>query len=1531
MSVDCYQLLKNGKVSVLYNALLMQLGDPGLALLYYIKSKTKDFKEYAEEFDIEYYDNGEPMAEYVLGQYQPEYGSMPRYSRVDKFDIDRLENKINNKNEEIKASIESKNITVRGLSSVLDEYGKNNYNARYLWFDEKSFKENQIKNIKSKGLKSEDQQKEINKIDDLLNNADQIANLGEIGHAIMATLIKMDNIGSINPSRKILKKLLDKEYEGDKEIQKFINDEALGKLSDEAVANFFRYASNIRGNILTESSGRLGGKFISEKNIYWSDGEQAIKGRSDLTFIRPDNSIDIFDFKFSEKAFSAWYKQKHFRTNHQLVGYAHMYKNMDIHVNGIYAIPIEFNLNKDNDDYKIEAINTTSVLADLSSQMEQGTQESTFNNVNDIIPAKSNTIFAKSSLANEDITGFLNKHFGYEMEKLDENEKIEPKQVKDFLNNSVKIKQNTAESKIYFRDHRNKTYSTTVDLNDPDLYSQAKHNSGFIKAVEDYLLNQKAERYTASNQFKKLIDKYAKAVDKGEEFQAISRFDENITTQLEFLIDRYVNEFQVVKGKKQRVWNIEATPEMQELGIALAVNSNSKKIHVINFTTKSNNTPVKLNFEGKTLLGNYLPGKDQTYEKGLDAKLGHVELLKTALFMISNRNAFKDYEVEHLISHNIFGNESPYAHLSFSRLKEELDKVIRISGDKSDFAEMVSSFKEDFKTKSPISTIIDYLKLIHNKKPAQRNFLKRLTYDINDKQELIRHLENRVFELTGKSSVERGKIELNLGTREEHLELVFITKVLLSLKYSVDLNDLTSDLSVWNNLLDENAKTSNPDEITQPAVRMVVQLVHRSVENIRRGFKNDVQNRYRPVFKKIIEENTGTLAKVWGDARVAYKNLFEYRQNKKGEWKKTWNLRNPISNAPIPPFQRSLTQTEIETIMFLKSEFNRIRTERNLTVDHTNEWNIPLTRASAFTKLMNKGIATAYNETIDNYLNPGNALDSDKAYEEQIHTLGRVADVYEYQENPDNRDSLLVEDDLAFEDNLEAVLYSYSMNHYKVKEFSKHMPVINAISATMLIGQHAFLREYKNVGNMLVEYVQGTIMNNPLLTEEERNLLRWARPVTKIAEVLAIGFSPTLLPVQLLTGLWGNLNAMFGVASDRFKKTDFMKAGAFVLSRSTADSWDKVNFLNYMTEEFGLFDSDLVRMGDSMKEDRTGIKAFPNRWMHWVSTYPDWVNRMHLFMSEALTDGVITMKNNTAIDTEKSALVFDKEKQKMVYDAKKDKRFSIYFDPNADKTSDEYLKQKSLYETILEEVNREDNAAYDVLPRPYTARQLLDKKKLANRIFGDYDQHNRTNFSRTALGMLLLQFKTWWLGVKNTWWKKYDDNGNAGKFVQIKTEDGQWKTVWQGRPMEGVLQSFLYLFKSVRENGLHPGKSWDELRDFQKQNIRHGVTSITMWAAITAIAQSIGDDDSTGTEKWLNNYIERILQSSGRDLFFPWTFLAFFSSDTPFMSFSFFDRFLFDTVSYIFDGDLAAAGKNMVRNTGLLKPFYDLSTALSDQ
>jgi hypothetical protein len=106
-----------------------------------------------------------------------------------------------------------------------------------------------------------------------------------------------------------------------------------------------------------------------------------------------------------------------------------------------------------------------------------------------------------------------------------------------------------------------------------------------------------------------------------------------------------------------------------------------------------------------------------------------------------------------------------------------------------------------------------------------------------------------------------------------------------------------------------------------------------------------------------------------------------------------------------------------------------------------------------------------------------------------------------------------------------------------------------------------------------------------------------------------------------------------------------------------------------LNEKYGINDQDSNQLANRLREGQNSL-TFLGKAM-WLTSAPDFLNRMGIFIAQMIKDGCY------------EAHELDQKNMTIRYNFKKDKRFKVYNDPNANKNSLEYRKQKALYERMI--------------------------------------------------------------------------------------------------------------------------------------------------------------------------------------------------------------------------------------------------------
>lgn len=205
------------------------------------------------------------------------------------------------------------------------------------------------------------------------------------------------------------------------------------------------------------------------------------------------------------------------------------------------------------------------------------------------------------------------------------------------------------------------------------------------------------------------------------------------------------------------------------------------------------------------------------------------------------------------------------------------------------------------------------------------------------------------------------------------------------------------------------------------------------------------------------------------------------------------------------------------------------------------------------------------------------------------------------------------------------------------------------------------------------------------------------------------------------------------------------KAYTYVITHSTSDA-RATNLLSKLCLYYRLSNTDVSRISERAKSARNGIFNWDNL-AYGTLRSPDFLNRMTLFVARCMEDGCFDAYK---IDSDNN----------LSYNWKNDKRFNLLASGD-NSNPEEYAKQRSLYFSKLREYNLEhpEKEPLDIsletnLPTPYSNKEILSIRALADSIYGSYDRSKKAMYENWAVGICFGMFTTWFNGIYSTYFAK---------------------------------------------------------------------------------------------------------------------------------------------------------------------------------
>lgn len=1507
--MSCEQKLPNGRKSKLYPELVNYYdGNEIKALNKFAEIFTKEFKhsfgDWQNKKFKDTYWGGEPTLETVLGIKYSKQGE----KQLTQEQINTA-TKITSSSDQVSGPHEKgfryliNKIGLDGVTTWLSEKGADFFDVLALNFNLESVKKDKIEsgykkyaedNINATKEELADKKKDIEKrIEKEFSEFPLIADAGTEIHLLMESIFNGVEYKDLDP--KDFPKI--KDLEG-----------AYSKASG--------IVNNIKGNY-------PGAVFLTEVQVF--NKKAGLAGTIDLIIVKADGTVDIYDWKSSKKESDMFSNSKITSINYQLSIYKQILQAYGLTVNDVRYYPVKMDLDSEKSEITSFDFGNPEYVPNTLEMREH---------MNSLIPVKQvieNTVI-KDNLP---VLDFMKEVFNHEESKKDTS--VSEEEIDEFIR--IKKENNNTHFVNEYSNESNKK----VLLEDDNLRQKV---ASFLKADKD------AKNKLATGLYETILS--LRTTD-GENAETKRWAGKQLKSKYK-AIEHFITDYEMVEveGKlvKKYKWARVENKEADQLGILLMVNNDTGIVEVL-LTTSLNLSELNEFEFGKTLSSNIIASANKQKKIGSNAATNaNVLKMKAMAFIVNNKDLFSKYKIDRVsILSQI--NEMPdgvAGEIWYDRFKSIIDET-----DSPLKSLMSNSLGSDLFNKPSVDQLIDFYTMVLSdsktakgqnrdfrlsrreyatRKEFADKFRKTLEDENSAKYELQMALEERFNKLMadGVHLSDSSTVEQYFRKRELSLLSGLIEGVKQNRLYADE------DLTLLN-LSGDSKILSQPDEIKSPAIRATIELTKDSNTVKRQQYTEIYAKPMREYYKALFKEKQGDVGSVLVGKAKLYRNLFEFRKTKDGEIVNTFVLRDPEEKGGSYVFtdydQKELTKAERN---LLKQAIRIISNERNKkgTSENINMRAIPIMRESAPTKLLklfqnikSKSFSDILIESVDSIGNPLTALEEDKtAYKEKKETMLNIFNSFDSSEkSPEAREKVLADlgnDEVEID--LEVILSSFVLSNIKTTQDAILLPKLNAIRATVALSEMRLFKPFPEILDYVEMLIKGEVYGERMKTEEQAKIAKKTESLKAVVSSVSIGLSPTTAFVNVLTGLWQTNSAVMGMGSDRISMKSWLKASSFIM-RDAHKTITNVNFIDYINQKFGVIDMETSRMIQTLKEDKQGIKNF-EKWLHFMNSYPDYLFRISLFLGEAIEEGVFEVTGSGAI-SKNSSLQWDDKIQDIVYNPKKDKRFSELFKNNPKVNSIEYKKQKSLYDSIYEDLSKEygqvDFYKKEILS-PYATKDIESKKKFASQVYQETSTENKTVLERLAYGSLLTMFKRWLFAKKNLYYREYmpaEENLIAGKReTYLDKETGEYKTIWVGRPMEGIFQSLYFTYKELQRTKsiAEASKNLDE---HQIRNLKHLATDLFQFTAISLITGILSSDDEKD-KKRLEQKLLRYLDYSGRDLFILNTWNSLTMQNNTLFAVSYVNTLLGDMMLDLYDGAFKEnPSSKTLRNIGLTRSIQD--------
>lgn len=1332
-------------------------------------------------------------------------------------------------------------------------------------------------------------------------------------------------------------------------------------------------------------------RILSERKLFYDGskkGKDDIAGTADVISVRPDGSIDIFDFKTSYKKFDEWNEYKSKTIAHQMQLYKNMAESMGLTVNAIHIIPIEMDVDLEAQealDFRVGDIQSVKTLGSVDV-------EELKKRIDSVAPVeKSYESFSYDG--NKNVEKALSSLFDYDIitsEDESENFKGSKEEVDKALKNSKKYKnywhyryeQYLSTGKTFFFDRYSGkdgkgegidlTEDLKGDLNEADVKKIFKEK--FFKSFKNYT-DYKNSQYDA------LIDIVKSRQSTIDEEAPDPIIFKNKTSDFNRKLYNVLEKY--IMDSKYRVLEIQG---FKELGIVAFKHETTDEIEFINLTNKDLDERLSLGEDKKgKVLSKFIKSSRLTHKDVPDAFVHNIEAYKVMLAAI-DAGLHEKGKLGNIINVTI-SKSNPKLILPMTS-KDALDQLGMVAKSKYTSAvkdTLVEKIKnmDPIVVSDPLDSVYNYISNILQGDNAPSSNL----FDVAKEAKLLKKSESTLLKkyiearnAYGNSPTRQAKSELYsiitdiITTLEKtkgfmtsddekstkgnktYSELLFILKE-ARLYLGHGLGGFATDVKQFGTLFDNNFMFNASSDLKNPIQKKIKAITNKSVATIQSKFIHGFRKDHTKVLNKVYKEGTNPEnagRKITGNYKKAFDNLFELDKN----GNKTMRLRDPqegFGDTTQYDYksrgQKPLNKAEREYIEFFINTTEPIKKERigdfsiiSSDPKRYSEWRreIPLMRATPESVAVDKGIGKGLKEFVTGLTKIDQELSGDD-YEEQFNQRERAPDLFAYYDsNPDARNDKISEVnsgdlDETFETNLEFVLDVYKLTEIKVKEYNKILPVINDIKDVL------FYRElkYNNTTESLRRFIE---LESDKLIYKKRAKLSSRQDVSPevdaAAEALS-GFTYMFnLGFNVTTGITQMFQGFYALAKEGFAETlrdgspskaNYFKAFNIMLGESALHMTNitKTNELNKLYS----INEDLLRDPSFISDRNSGLLAMRTRWMNWMSTSPDYFYRMIILIAHMEKDG------NWAAHK-------INENGELTYDVTKDKRFSLIFNKDGSLKEKKNLsskagEQRALYDTIVQELE-EEGAVDPETGKPlqaYPSKEINSIKKVGDNIFGSYTEKDKAIASRFVGWRLILQFKTWIMAKKREYWDnptgKFSEVMGTRKVEAIRDENGNhmkdengeymFKVYWEASYHEGIFNTIYFMIKDLDFSS--PGSfanSFRNYKDWDERVKKRRIANLRRFLSDAIIMALVA---LVGNIIGKDDPRAKILYNSAKDLWFMNNLGTVSGKYNPISALSFTHGFMedvFGATMEVGSGNYRGAGKTLLGTTGVGRMTKDV-------
>lgn len=584
--------------------------------------------------------------------------------------------------------------------------------------------------------------------------------------------------------------------------------------------------------------------------------------------------------------------------------------------------------------------------------------------------------------------------------------------------------------------------------------------------------------------------------------------------------------------------------------------------------------------------------------------------------------------------------------------------------------------------------------------------------------------------------------------------------------------------------------------------------------------------------------------KVHGNGTQAFKHWFRTDEN--GKIDQRLLLKDPDS----PEFDGS--SEDRVALTYILETLNELRfdvkneADKQALKDSMRWYELPLTEGRGVSQIKGLGIVTAAKNKWQEF----STLTKDVFAEDEETYLTERKNGY-YQTSLYNKFDLtygrrmdkIQSNGVGFFDlNVERVFNQALVAYTKTKVSKDYLPLVAGLRLSMMYRSSYGKQSMNDIIKVFDKAVKSKLYGESLI-EDGKEIYKFISVLRKGFTRMALSLNFTSLFRETLQGIYAAVIRSGVKVIPGVNEKTYLKALEYVIKESPKNV-NGVSMLQQLNAVYKMANQSMSSIAKNMRVNWANIKNWNEDTLFLTATAPDFLHRVSILVAKMMGDGCWEAHSIN-------------ENGELVYDFTKDKRFQHFI--NDETSHPDYLKEKSLYEKMIELFNTEgyrkkDGSLLsikdkDALPMAYTQTEAASIKNFSDLMYGHYDEESKSLFCDTFLGTFIMQYKTFltskleqWImpqGVHNSEMLKQqfdpetgeelyqiieeDEDGNPHRKIvrksqltqeQLNKDQARVYYDYEGIPMNGLLAEQVRFFKDIATMNFADMKAlWENPQD----------------------------------------------------------------------------------------------------------------------